>query len=238
MIINEREWLMRRLLLIAILTLIFSVSSSAAFAGTIVGKVVVQGDIALEPKEALSKEALTRFKNSLVVSEKAGLANVVVYVDENFKGDFHAEGVSPVIDQREETYRPHVTAILKGTEVKFLNSDKVLHNVHTHLNGESLFNVAMPVFKKQMTKSFNTPGKVEVTCDVHPHMQAFVYILENPYFAVSNEGGLFVIKDVPEGAYKIKLWHERLGQELSKTVQVKADGKSPVVFEVSADSLQ
>ncbi len=228
---------MKKRFLVSVFICAGVLSACTVNAGTIVGKVVVKGDVSLEPEKAMAKEDLIKFKKSLVISEKGGLANSVIYVNEEAKEKFNAEGINAIMDQKEETYIPHVLAVLQGTTVDFLNSDNILHNVHTYLDGETVFNRAMPVYKKKSSKVFDVPGIVSVACDVHPHMQAYIYVLENPYFAVSNEGGLFVIKDVPPGTYEIKLWHERLNKELSTTVQVKADGKSPVVFEVPAGSL-
>ena len=40
--------------------------------------------------------------------------------------------------------------------------------------------------------------------------QAFVMVVETPYFAVSAKDGSYTIKDVPAGKYTLKIWHEKL----------------------------
>jgi hypothetical protein len=54
---------------------------------------------------------------------------------------------------------------------------------------------------------------VEFKCDVHSWMRAYAGVLPHPYFAVSGNGGMFELKDVPPGTYTIEAWHEKLGTQ-------------------------
>jgi hypothetical protein len=53
-------------------------------------------------------------------------------------------------------------------------------------------------------------------------------VLENPFFATTNERGSYQIPNVPPGTYKLKAWHERLPSQVREITvpeegEVKAD---------------
>src|SRR5712692_1381132 len=52
-------------------------------------------------------------------------------------------------------------------------------------------------------------------------MQGNVIVVDNPYYAVTDENGKFSIADLPPGKYQVKIWHEYVG-ELSREVTVTA----------------
>ena len=110
-----------------------------------------------------------------------------------------------------------------------MNSDGVLHNVHSLSKLNSPFNRAMPGSVKEAEFTFTKEeGVFKVKCDVHPWMGAFIGVTAHPFYAVSGDGGTFTISDLPAGTYEIEAWHEKLGVQTS-TVTV-GDGES-----VSAD---
>ncbi len=114
------------------------------------------------------------------------------------------------------TFIPHVLPVLAGTTVDFLNSDDVLHNVFSPDKCAEKFNLGS--WPKGQTKSYTFKDAgctVTLLCNVHPEMEGYVVVLDNPYFAVSSKDGSYAIKDVPAGKYTLKIWHERLkGQDV------------------------
>ena len=99
-----------------------------------------------------------------------------------------------------------------GQPVKILNPDGTLHNVHVVSKINPEFNLAMPKFRTEVTKTFDKPEFMfAMKCDVHPWMNAWVSVLSNPFFAVTKADGKFEIKDLPAGTYEINAWHEKLG---------------------------
>ena len=70
---------------------------------------------------------------------------------------------------------------------------------------------------------------VPFKCDVHGWMNAYVGVVDHPYFAVTDKGGKFELKDLPPGTYTIEAWHEKLGtQTQSVTLGAKeTQGRSP-----------
>ena len=111
------------------------------------------------------------------------------------------------IDQREQTFRPHVVAVVQGGTVEFLNSDPVMHNVYS-ASAVQRFDLGMFGRGERRDVKFDTPGVVELRCNVHPKMRAYVLVLENDYFATADEQGNFQISGVPAGRYKLRAWHE------------------------------
>ena len=137
------------------------------------------------------------------------LSNVVVHI-ERVERTFHPPKEAAIMNQQNLTYVPHVLPILVGTTVDFVNSDGLLHNLHAFMRGETLFNIAMPKFLKKKSMVFQKEGPVLLLCDVHREMSAYIMVLQNPFFALTNEEGDFTIKDVPPGSYTVKAWHENL----------------------------
>lgn len=131
-----------------------------------------------------------------------------------------------VMDQRNETFVPHVLAVVAGTTVDFPNHDPVLHNVSSASPART-FDLGM--FPQGSTRSvtFDRPGVVAIRCNVHPRMSAFVVVHANPWSAVSDTRGRYTIGGVPPGTYPVRIWHEDLG-ERPTTVTVREDTVQPL----------
>jgi plastocyanin len=140
----------------------------------------------------------------------------------------------PALDQAGCVYRPHVVTVPKGENLRLLNSDGVLHNVHTWPKKNRSKNLAMPGTIKEMKIKFRRPERIRATCDIHAWMEAWIVVTEHPYYAVSNEKGEFKLTAVPPGTYTLHLWHETLG-EIEQEITVKANGKSAVEFTLRQD---
>ncbi len=148
--------------------------------------------------------------------------DIVVFI-EQMEGTYQPTQEKPILDQLNMVFIPHVLPILVGTTVQFPNSDEVRHNVFSPSKIKP-FNLG--TYSKGVTREvmFDEVGVVTLLCNVHTEMSAFIIVLENPYFAKTGPDGTFTIKDVPEGEYIIKTWHEKL-KEKSLEVIVK-EGKT------------
>lgn len=142
--------------------------------------------------------------------------DVVVYL-RDVPGEFSPPEEHARMDQKNLEFIPHVLPVLAGTTVDFFNSDDVLHNVFTPNNTFDRFNLGS--WPKGEVRSYTFEAECEIVCapillcNVHPEMEAFVIVLENPYFAVTDRTGEFTIEDVPAGEYEVGLWHEKLEGE-------------------------
>ena len=141
------------------------------------------------------------------------LANVFVYVKDglgNYVYDAPTE--SAKIDQKQCRYRPHVFGVRVGQPIEIMNSDPTLHNIHALPEANDEFNTGQPIQGMKMTHTFTAKEvMVPFRCDVHSWMNAYVGVLDHPYFGVTDRDGQFELKSLPPGTYTIEAWHERLG---------------------------
>jgi hypothetical protein len=108
-----------------------------------------------------------------------------------------------------------------GQPLSILNSDATLHNVHALGRKNPEFNLGMPIKGMKLEKTFFNPEvMVKFKCDVHPWMSAYAGVLTHPFFSVTQETGVYEIKDLPPGTYVIEAWHEKYG---TQTQQVTVD---------------
>ncbi|HLK10632.1 MAG TPA: carboxypeptidase regulatory-like domain-containing protein [Candidatus Binatia bacterium] len=114
------------------------------------------------------------------------------------------------IDQRNESFVPHVIAIAVGTTVDFPNHDPVLHNVYAASPAKH-FDLGMYGEGESRSVLFDKAGVVRVGCNVHPKMEAFVIVHTNPWAAVTDAHGAYTITGVPPGHYTVRVWHESRG---------------------------
>ncbi|MFL5344203.1 MAG: carboxypeptidase regulatory-like domain-containing protein [Hyalangium sp.] len=166
-------------------------------------------------------------KDQPVMAKDGKLQNVLVRVKGPVAGAPAASQSSPpvVVDQLKCTYTPRVMGAQAGQPIQVRNSDQTLHNVRAMAGGKPLFNMAQPPSMPPVSKA--TPPDVEMIqlkCDVHPWMKAFVVVSQHPYFSTTGDDGAFSISGLPAGTYTLEAWHETLG---TKTAQVTVkDGET------------
>lgn len=189
---------------------------NAAFVMVLLGMVVIG------QKEAVAGGTITGSVDTKRVKYKR---NVVVYL-KNVQGTFKAPEKPYVMDQKDLTFMPHVLPVLVGSKVDFKNSDNVNHNVFSPTECKS-FNLGTFGPGGYKTVTFDKVCVVDLLCNVHSEMSAYVVVLDNPYFAVTGADGSFTIENVPAGTYEIAVWSEKL-KSGTQSVTV-ADGSSATV---------
>jgi plastocyanin len=121
------------------------------------------------------------------------------------------------IDQKGFRFIPHVVAVTVGSSIRFLNNDPEPHNVYSP---EGRYNLGTWPTGDTRDYVFKKPGIYSQLCNIHPDMLAFVVVLDTPYFAVTDEAGNYVIRNVPPGKYTLVVWHEKKdGLERDVTVE-------------------
>ncbi len=134
----------------------------------------------------------------------------VVYLDPAPRAAFDIrEEPRPRINQQNQTFVPHVLAIVAGTTVDFPNSDRTYHNVFSLSKARS-FDLGRYAAGRSKAVRFDQPGIVRVFCDIHSHMSAFILVFSHRYFAVTDDAGRYRIDNVPPGTYQVVAWHESL----------------------------
>jgi hypothetical protein len=195
--------------------------------GTIKGKVVFAGTpppkkkvIPTKDKEACGSGV--REVDQVLLGPDKAIQEAVVYLKQVDKGKAWEKAAKPpAIDNVKCDFTPHVQVIPAG-DVEIVNSDPVLHNTHGFLGKVTVFNVALPNQGQRIAKPLKKPGMVRVECDAHGWMLGWIYVADNPYYAVSAKDGSFTLTNVPPGSYTLVAWQEYAGTvEVPITVKAK-----------------
>ncbi len=192
--------------------------------GTVIGNVKYGGELAalslnLYADMQVPDTSKPTSEKLIVSSINNGLKNAVVSITNIKQGKKKAVPlIHPLVDQQKNTFIPGILPILVGTTVDFLNGDEELHNVHTRSTKNQPFNLGT-TYKQRISRTFDYPEVIKLTCDIHKKSYAWIIVLDNPYFDVTDRNGYFEICDIPPGTYKFQVWHEELGN-LEKEVTV------------------
>ena len=226
----------------AVVLSLAGLAAGHAFAGAISGTVTYEGKVPSLKPIAMDADPACAKKHSgpvpsdvLLLGEGNTMGNILVRVVGGLPAGktWPAPTTPAVMDQKGCRYEPHVLGIQIGQPFRILNSDGILHNVHSLPKINKPFNMAMPANRTEATATFDKAENVfQVKCDVHPWMSAWIAVLTNPFYAVTGKDGKFTIPNLDPGTYEVEAWHEKLGiQKLSVTVG--ADTK-PIAFKFTA----
>ncbi len=170
---------------------------------------------------------------SLIVGKKGGVANAVVTLPDLDHGIAMRPKTNVTFDQKSCEYVPHVAVFPAGSMVDVINSDGILHNIHTESTINPVIDMAQPGFKKMIKLKLEKPEAIKVTCDAHNWMEGWWYVTGNPYYALTGTDGHYQIDGIPAGTYKLEAWQEKLGVQ-TRTVTVKSGATTNMDFVMSA----
>ena len=169
----------------------------------------------------------------VVLGDGNTLQNVFVYIKDGLPPRMYPVPAEPVVlDQQKCRYVPRVLGIQVGQQLTIKNSDPLLHNVRSEGAINQPFDVGTPVQGVEVKRTFVTREvMVPFKCNVHAWMQAWVGVLEHPYFAVTDANGRFNIPNLPPGTYTVEIWHESLGTQTQRaTIAPKAASDLAVTY--------
>jgi hypothetical protein len=166
----------------------------------------------------------------VVVNENKTLRWTFVRIKKAPEGTYAPPKEPALLNQEGCTYHPHVLGVMAGQSVTVRNSDDTLHNIHPRPKKNTEWNFSQAKKGQENSKAFEEQEfMVEVTCDVHGWMKAWVGVSKHPFFGVSNEKGEVEIKNVPAGEYDLVAWHEKYGEQTMK-VKVEEGKCAEVTF--------
>lgn len=139
-------------------------------------------------------------------------------------------GPATTIDQIHLSFSPRTLVIAPGTEVSFLNSDQVLHNVFgPGLGGMDAFDLGTYPQGAHRSYAFEQAGLHIVLCHIHPEMAAYVIVAPTRHSALTAVDGSFDLVDVRPGRYRLHAWHPRhWRREYTEDVVIPSGGLTDV----------
>ncbi|MEJ1965970.1 MAG: methylamine utilization protein [Gammaproteobacteria bacterium] len=172
---------------------------------------------------------------SLVVLRKDGrpLAGAIVTAEPESQKLASAAPQKAVVDQVDLAFVPDVIVIPVGSSVSFPNSDVVSHQVYS-FSPARRFQLPLYRGKQHSPVVFDQPGIVTLGCNIHDNMVAYVVVTTAPFFGRTNESGLWVAQNVPEGTYRVQVWHPWLKDAttmLERVVRI-GGGSQDVVLKI------
>src|SRR5262245_26320894 len=151
----------------------------------------------------------------VVNKDNKGVANVVVYLMDQAKPKIHPDyekdaKAKVTIDNENCRFSPHVQGIRTGQTLVVGNKDPIAHNTKAEFFNNNPFNDLIPAsgsIEKTFTKAETTPSIF--SCSIHPWMNAYLLIREDPYFAISDKDGKLAIKNLPAGEHTFVVWSNK-----------------------------
>jgi plastocyanin len=207
-----------------------------ARAAEIQGRVVLTGEVPPARKIPITIDQYVcgneQASADLLVSGAREIRNVVVWLETPPPG---APSVPPPttvpMDQKECVFVPRIVIVPASGTVEFLNSDRLLHNLHSVSAANAAFNRTQPK-GRTVPVTFARPEIVRIDCDLHSWMRGWVVVAPHPFHALTDAQGRFKLDQLPPGPYVVRVWHERLG-EASHKVTV-GEGATPMTIELRA----
>jgi plastocyanin len=191
---------------------------------------IIRGRVELRQAATDSTPRVTVADLGMAVTHAPPDRRSVVYLDPAPRAAFDSrEETRPRMDQRDETFEPHVLPIVAGTTVDFPNNDHTYHNVFS-LSKTKTFDLGRYAAGRSKSVKFDRPGIVRVFCDIHSHMSAFILVFAHRYFALSDIDGSYRLENVPPGTYNVFAWNESAPLDSRRVVVPDAGGEVEVNF--------
>jgi plastocyanin len=185
-----------------------------ADAGSIRGVVTMTGAVTAKKVPVTIDQYVCgteKMAEDLVVNAKGGVKNAVVWLKTPPPGAaWPSAPVKVEMDQKGCVFVPRVLLVPVNGTVEFLNSDRLLHNLHSASNENPTFNRTQPR-GRVIPVTFAKPEFVQVNCDLHSWMRSWVVVADHPFYALTNDAGEFVLPNIPPGKYTLQTWQEVLG---------------------------
>jgi len=175
--------------------------------------------------------ATSTISGTVKVTGVASNANALVYIVDA-PGPFPPGAAE--MNQKGLQFIPHLLPVVSGTKVTFLNNDGTTHNVFSP--DYEKYNLG--TWSQGQTKDYTFPACAKPPCvysqlcKIHPEMDAYIAVLQNPYFAVTDKQGHYEIGNVPPGTYMMAAWYAtRSRRYQAPSTAVTVDGSEPATID-------
>jgi plastocyanin len=190
-------------------------ASGVSAAGSIKGSVIFSGPVPAPKKVEVTIDQYVcgteKDSGDLLLSSRKELKNAVVWLENPPASTAAPASAAKVeMDQNGCVFIPRVVVVPAGGTIDFLNSDRLLHNIHATPKLNVSFNRTQPK-DRTIPVTFAKPEIVRINCDLHSWMIAWVVVSAHPYYAITGADGQFSFDNLPPGKCELHFWHVRLG---------------------------
>ena len=144
--------------------------------------------------------------------------------------------VQTTIQQQKMQFVPAVSVLPVGSRVRFSNMDGWEHHVRglpAGLAGLQAGPNAGFELRLEGRAEGKEPQSAEVTldkagplalgCHIHGSMRGFIYVADTPWVLKTDAAGAATLRDVPEGAARVRVWHaDQLVEAAPLAVNIQA----------------
>jgi len=184
----------------------YDATNTVPDAGVVAGQVVFHGDVPTRqviPNKDVETCGEPREDALIVVGPGQGVANTLVYLADVGAGKpWPAAEAKPSLNNVHCRFQPEIQVIRPGS-IDIVNKDPVLHNTHGYYGRRTAFNTALPNQNQSIEAELMKTGTVRVDCDAHGWMEGWIFVRDNPYYALTGADGKFSLTGVPPGTYKL-----------------------------------
>ena len=197
---------------------------------------VLTGRVTWTPRPAAQQAAANPYAGALgalpiccgaAPASLDGAANVVVSLPE-LTGS-RPQAKSAEIRQVNQSFQPRVLGVAVGTTVEFPNHDPIFHNAFSYSKAKR-FDLGKYGKGKSAGVTFDKAGVVQIFCDIHSNMSAWVYVVPSAYVVQPDASGEFVFRDVPPGPVTVEFWHPERGTQRRTVTVTDAGGRVEIAF--------
>jgi plastocyanin len=179
-----------------------------------------------EPPRVVVKPKKPGGKGTIVGKIRGGEGDAYVYLDD-ISG---TGGGSATMKQEGREFVPRVLAVQKGTRVAFPNRDAIFHNVFS-VTPDSSFDLGSYKQGESRSITLTKPGVVNVYCNMHPNMAAYILVTPSAYYVHTGQDGFYRMPDVPSGKHKLVAWAPN-AQPVMADVEVTDDAVVTIELDV------
>lgn len=228
-----------RLLLATALAAGTSITAQAYEEGSVAGGGSLEGTVVFRDTVPTRKIVPTkdtevcggiREEPVMQIGPNQGVQNAVVHLSQVAKGKAWPTTKASQIDNLKCRFVPEIQVIRAG-KLDVVNSDPMLHNTHGYYGKRTAFNLALPNQGQRIPVELPRPGIVRIDCDAHGWMEGWIYVADNPYYAITGADGKFSITDVPPGNYTLVAFQPFIGP-VQQSVTVAAGKPTPLTIEL------
>jgi plastocyanin len=165
------------------------------------------------------------------------VSHVVVYAEpqSNEIQAAREPSATAVMAQREHAFVPHLLVVQTGTRIEFPNTDSVSHHVYSFSAAKRF---ELPLYKGNVHDplTFGVAGVVTLGCNIHDDMLGYIFVVDTPYYALTDEQGIAHFATIPDGLFAVSAWTPRLRDDKLPPAEVAAIGPDPVRLDVTFDN--